>query len=156
MSILMRGAVSTAATAAVLLLALAGCSASGAAGPAASKAPPAQSATPAQSKTQACTSLENAVSNSTSRLAASFGQISTDPAKAIDGLQAVADAFDSGLTKVTNATVKSTGAKADASLKEMIVQVKAVIGRPSADTAKLKAAVTAVQADFTAIGTLCA
>lgn len=152
MSIRTRGAFGTVATVAALLIALTGCSASGAATPAASTAPPAAN----QSKTQACASLEGSVSDSTARLAASFGQISTDPAKAIDGLQAVADAFDSGLTKVTNATVKSTGAKADASLKEMIVQVKAVIGRPSADTAKLKAAVTAVQADFTAIGTLCA
>jgi hypothetical protein len=95
------------------------------------------------------------VSKSATNLAASFGQISSNPEKAIAGLQSLADAFDSGLSTVGNGAVRAAGAKADASLKEMITQVKAVIGTPSADTTRLKAAVAAVQADFTAIGTVC-
>lgn len=147
---LSRTALSTVLAGAALALALTGCSASGASSPAAST--PAAST---QSKTAACKSLETSVSASTTELASSFGEIATNPDKAIAGLQLVADAFDTGLKKISNAEVKKAGAAADASIKEMIVQVKAVIGNPSADTTKLKATVTAVQREFTAIGKVC-
>ena len=157
----------TAVTGTALALALAGCTASGsgasslaASAPAASapvaSAPAASApAASAQTKVAACKSLETSVSSSTAELASSFGEIATNPDRAISGLQSVADAFDAGLKKVSNAEVKRAGTAADDSIKEMIMQVKAVVGTPSADTTKLKAAVTDVQAEFTAIGKLC-
>jgi hypothetical protein len=144
MSILSRTALATVITGAALALALTGCSASGSA-----------TAAPTQTKTAACKSLESSVSKSTTALSSSFGEIGTNPEKAITGLQSVADAFDSGLKKVNNVQVKKAGAAADASIKNMIVQVKAVIGKPSADPSKLKDAVTQVQTEFTAIGKVC-
>ena len=153
MSTLSRTALSTVLAGATLALALTGCSAPGASSPVASAA--SAQAAPTQSKTAACKALETSVSASTTQLASSFGAIATHPDKAIEGLQLVADAFDTGLKKVSNAEVKKAGAAADDSIKEMIVQVKAVIGNPSADTTKLKATVTAVQRDFTAIGKVC-
>jgi hypothetical protein len=150
MSTLSRTALSTIITGAALALALTGCTASGATAPAAT-APAAST----QTKAAACKSLETSVKASTTDLASSFGEIATNPGKAVTGLQSVADAFDGGLAKVSNAQVKKAGTAADDSIKEMIVQVKAVIGSPSADTTKLKAAVTAVQTEFTAIGKLC-
>ncbi|MHC5798073.1 hypothetical protein ACVXZ4_18140 [Lacisediminihabitans sp. FW035] len=145
MSTLSRTAFATILTGAALALALTGCSAPGASSPAAAT----------QTKAAACKSLETSVSASTTELASSFGEISTNPDKAITGLQSVADAFDAGLKKVSNADVKKAGTAADDSIKEMIVEVKAVIGNPSADTTKLKAAVTNVQTEFTAIGKVC-
>ncbi len=147
----------TAVTGVALALALAGCTASGsgASSPAASAPAPSTPAASTQTKAAACKSLETSVSSSTAELASSFGEIATNPDRAIAGLQSVADAFDAGLKKVSNAEVKRAGRGADDSIKEMIVQVKAVVGTPSADTAKLKVAVTDVQAEFTAIGTLC-
>lgn len=150
MSILSRTALSTILTGAALTFALSGCSARTASSPAAS--------TPAaatQTKAAACKSLETSVKDSTTALASSFGEIGSNPDKAIVGLQSVADAFDVGLEKVSNAEVKKAGTAADDSIKEMIVQVKAVIGNPSADTTKLKTAVTDVQTEFTAVGKLC-
>jgi hypothetical protein len=145
MSTLSRTAFATVLTGAALVLALTGCSAPGASSPAAST----------QTKAAACKSLETSVSSSTTALASSFGEIGTNPEKAITGLQSVADAFDAGLKKVSNADVKKAGTAADDSIKEMIVEVKAVIGNPSADTTKLKAAVTNVQSEFSAIGKVC-
>ena len=147
----------TAVTGTALALALAGCTASGsgASSPAASAPAASAPAASAQTKVAACKSLETSVSSSTAELASSFGEIATNPDRAIAGLQLVADAFDAGLKKVSNAEVKRAGTAADDSIKEMIVQVKAVVGTPSADTTKLKAAVTDVQAEFTAIGKLC-
>ena len=147
----------TAVTGTALTLALAGCTASGsgASSPAASAPAASAPAASAQTKVAACKSLETSVSSSTAELASSFGEIATNPDRAIAGLQLVADAFDAGLKKVSNAEVKRAGTAADDSIKEMIVQVKAVVGTPSADTTKLKAAVTDVQAEFTAIGKLC-
>jgi hypothetical protein len=150
MSNLPRTAVATLLTGAALALALTGCTASGSAGAGASA--PAASA---QTKAAACRSLESSLRASTTDLAASFGEIGTNPDKAIAGLQAVADAFDTGLKKVSNAEVKRAGSTADGSIKAMIVQVKAVIGNPSADSTKLKAVFTDVQTEFTAIGKLC-
>jgi|GEM_PF-1908158 len=147
----------TAVTGTALALALAGCTASGsgASSPAASAPAASAPAASAQTKVAACKSLETSVSSSTAELASSFGEIATNPDRAIAGLQSVADAFDAGLKKVSNAEVKKAGTAADDSIKEMIMQVKAVVGTPSADTTKLKAAVTDVQAEFTAIGKLC-
>lgn len=147
----------TAVTGTALALALAGCTASGsgASSPAASAPAASAPAVSAQTKVAACKSLQTSVSSSTTELASSFGEIATNPDRAITGLQSVADAFDAGLKKVSNADVKRAGTAADDSIKEMIVQVKAVVGTPSADTTKLKAAVTDVQAEFTAIGKLC-
>ena len=145
-----RTALTTILGGAALALALTGCSASGASSPSAS-APEAST----QSTAAACTSLETSVSASATALASSFGEIGSNPDKAITGLQSVADAFDAGLKEVSNAGVKKAATAADDSIKEMIVQVKAVIGKPSADTAKLKAAVTTVQTEFSAIGKLC-
>lgn len=147
----------TAVTGTALALALAGCTASGsgASSPAASAPAASAPAASAQTKVAACKSLETSVSSSTAELASSFGEIATNPDRAISGLQSVADAFDAGLKKVSNAEVKKAGTAADDSIKEMIMQVKAVVGTPSADTTKLKAAVTDVQAEFTAIGKLC-
>jgi len=147
----------TAVTGTALVLALAGCTASGsgASSPAASAPAASAPAASAQTKVAACKSLETSVSSSTAELASSFGEIATNPDRAIAGLQSVADAFDAGLKKVSNAEVKKAGTAADDSIKEMIMQVKAVVGTPSADTTKLKAAVTDVQAEFTAIGKLC-
>lgn len=147
----------TAVTGTALALALAGCTASGsgASSPAASAPAASAPAASAQTKVAACKSLETSVSSSTAELASSFGEIATNPDRAIAGLQSVADAFDAGLKKVSNAEVKRAGTAADDSIKEMIMQVKAVVGTPSADTTKLKAAVTDVQAEFTAIGKLC-
>jgi len=147
----------TAVTGTALVLALAGCTASGsgASSPAASAPAASAPAASAQTKVAACKSLETSVSSSTAELASSFGEIATNPDRAISGLQSVADAFDAGLKKVSNAEVKKAGTAADDSIKEMIMQVKAVVGTPSADTTKLKAAVTDVQAEFTAIGKLC-
>lgn len=142
----------TAVTGTALALALAGCTASGSGASSPAASAPAASA---QTKVAACKSLETSVSSSTTELAASFGEIATNPDRAITGLQSVADAIDAGLKKVSNAEVKKAGTAADDSIKEMIVQVKAVVGNPSADTTKLKAAVTDVQAEFTAIGKLC-
>ena len=152
----------TAVTGTALVLALAGCTASGsgasspaASAPAASAPAASAPSASAQTKVAACKSLETSVSSSTAELASSFGEIATNPDRAIAGLQSVADAFDAGLKKVSNAEVKKAGTAADDSIKEMIMQVKAVVGTPSADTTKLKAAVTDVQAEFTAIGKLC-
>jgi len=147
----------TAVTGTALALALAGCTASGSgvSSPAVSAPAASAPAASAQTKVAACKSLETSVSSSTAELASSFGEIATNPDRAIAGLQSVADAFDAGLKKVSNAEVKRAGTAADDSIKEMIVQVKAVVGTPSADTTKLKAAVTDVQAEFTAIGKLC-
>ena len=142
----------TAVTGTALALALAGCTASGSGASSPAASAPAASA---QTKVAACKSLQTSVSPSTAELASSFGEIATNPDRAIAGLQLVADAFDAGLKKVSNAEVKRAGTAADDSIKEMIVQVKAVVGTPSADTTKLKAAVTDVQAEFTAIGKLC-
>jgi len=144
LSKLSRTALATLLTAAALALALTGCTAT-ASSPAAST----------QTKAAACKSLENSVKASTTELASSFSKIATDPDKAIVGLQSVADAFDSGLKKVSNSQVKKAGTAADDAIKGMIVEVKAAIGVPSADTTKLKAAVTTVQTEFTAIGELC-
>ena len=156
MSTLSRTALTAVLRAAVtgtaLALALAGCTASGSGASSPAASAPAASG---QTKVAACTSLQTSVSSSTTELASSFGEIATNPDRAITGLQSVADAFDAGLKKVSNADVKTAGTAADDSIKEMIVQVKAVVGTPSADTTKLKAAVTDVQAEFTAIGKLC-
>ncbi len=156
MSTLSRTALTAVLRAAVtgtaLALALAGCTASGSGASSPAASAPAASG---QTKVAACKSLQTSVSSSTTELASSFGEIATNPDRAITGLQSVADAFDAGLKKVSNADVKRAGTAADDSIKEMIVQVKAVVGTPSADTTKLKAAVTDVQAEFTAIGKLC-
>ena len=149
MSTLSRIALTTILAGAALTVALTGCT-SGSPAPAGSS-----TAASTQSKAAACKSLETSVSASTTELASSFGAIATNPDKAITGLQSVADAFDSGLKKVSNAEVKKAGTAADDSIKEMIVQVKAVIGKTSADTTKLKIAVTDVQAQFTSIGKIC-
>ncbi|MET4782851.1 hypothetical protein [Glaciihabitans sp. UYNi722] len=136
------------AASAATLIALAGCSGGGSA---------AGGGAPAgQSKTAACKALESSVSAASTDLNASLGNIASDPTAAVGKLQSVADAFDTGLKKVTNADVKKAGAKADDSLKAMITQVKGALADPAnADSTKLQASVTAVSDDFTAIGKVC-
>ncbi|MES2093343.1 MAG: hypothetical protein V4531_05965 [Actinomycetota bacterium] len=152
MSKLSRTALTTLFAGAALAFALTGCTAAGSGTSASATPAPTKSA---QSKTAACTSLETSVKASTTELASSFGSIATDPGKAVGGLQSVADAFDSGLAKLSNAQVKAAGTAANDSIKEMILEVKGLVANPSGDTGKLKTAVTAVQTEFTAIGKLC-
>lgn len=108
-----------------------------------------------QSKASACDTLKKSLSTSTETLQTSFGQMGTDPTKAIAGLHTFADAFDSGVSTVGKADVKQAAAKADASLKTMITEVESGMKDPSKGTTAVQAAVTAFQTDFASMAALC-
>lgn len=142
------------------LVALTGCSGAGTSAKSAptesapAKSAPADSSS-AQSKASACLALEQSLSSSTDALKTSFGELGTDPTKAIAGLNTFADAFDGGIAKVDNEPVGKAAAKADASLKAMIAEVQSSLNDPSKGTTNLQAAVKTFQTDFTGIATLC-
>lgn len=126
------------AGAAVLGIALTGCSAGG------------------QSTAQACSELQSSVQSASSDLSSSLGSLATDPDKSIDDLEKVSEAFSDGADKVSNADVKKAATTADKSMKNLVAELKDYVASDDkADTEGLQAASKDVQTDFTAIGEVC-
>ncbi len=109
-----------------------------------------------QSKAAACDALQRSVSAATSELSASMTDTTSDPAKAVTRIEAVATSFDKGLGAITNPEVKKVGATADAALTAMVAQFTSMLADPAkADTVTLQATLDAVESDFTAVGAVC-
>lgn len=135
-----------------LLLALSGCSAAG--GASGTSPSPEKPAT--QSKTAACAILEAAVSDSAEDLQTGFATLQTDPAGAVTKIQAVVDAMNAGLDKVTNDQVASTAQKASDDLQKLVDLATAALADPTnADAAAITDLAPVVQDDFTAMGEVC-
>ncbi|TIH38975.1 DUF4190 domain-containing protein [Subtercola vilae] len=108
-----------------------------------------------QSTTEACTILESSLSSSTSGLTQGLNDIASNPTQAVTSLQAVADAFDAGVSQISNPRILAVATTADTDLKAMIAAVTQYINDPSGGSGAVVSAATTVQSDFTAIGTAC-
>ena len=104
----------------------------------------------------ACEVLGQSVSVAASAMSSISTDMTKNPAKANAELQALSDAFDSGLKGVQNAKVYAAGVKAEGSLKLMAAELVTVKSNPtSAEAAKLVTDATAFEQDFDALATLC-
>jgi len=155
--------------AAAVMLALTGCSAPAttpASSTSATTAPVTSAPTPTptptaaaetgQTKAEACSALTASISSIASEMSSSLSELQSDPKKAMAKLDELSDSLHDGVKEVTNADVHAAGEKADKSLAKMISSAKKIIKNPAgADTSAYMKTVTAVQEDFTAVGTTC-
>jgi hypothetical protein len=135
MTISTRQTFAAVSAAALVVLALAGCAGG-------------------QSKADACKALESTMTSVTSDLNSSVGDFATDPSAAVKKMQSVDDALNKGLDKVSNADVKTAGAKAEKSLAAFVAAAQKFSDDPT-DSDALQKASTNVETDFTAIGKVC-
>lgn len=133
----LRGTMAAAATAAVLIAALAGCAGE-------------------QSKADACAIVNPAVTDASANLSAALDVIASNPTAAQAQLDAVSTTFANSSDKVTNADIRKVGDTAKASLAALVVDIKKYLGTSGSITdEQLGAAGDKVTADFTAIQAAC-
>jgi hypothetical protein len=127
------------AGAALLVAALAGCS-----------------AIDPNGKVQSCLTLAKAMPSITSAATSAMSDASSDPSKAVEGLKKANDKLDKAIADVKNPEVKKTAQTASDSLSEMTTELDAALADPaSADQDKLNASIKKMEDDFTAIDTVC-
>jgi len=153
--------------AAAVALGLAGCSAPAApASTTAATTAPSTSAAPTptetaaaggdQSKAEACQILSASVSSIAADMQSSMTELQSDPDKALKTLDSLSDSMHDGLEDVTQADVHAAGEKAYKSLVKMTDAAKTIIKNPAKfDAAAYTKTISAVQTDFTAVGTTC-
>lgn len=136
---LSRQSLALAATSAILVLAVSGCTAAS-----------------TQSKATACKSLLSSVDTVTSALNSSLSSLTSDPTSSLKKLQQASVTFHKGMDDITNPEVKKAGDKADAAVSTLSAAIKKALANPAdADSAKLSAASQSVSSAFVDVRDLC-
>jgi hypothetical protein len=107
-----------------------------------------------QSVDEACTSLSSTMGTATDTLQTALADLGNDPAKAVAALQEFAGSLAGAAADVENPEVRAQVDKAVAALNELVTAIQAGIEDPTKLT-EVMAGVGKVQAELTAIGTVC-
>jgi hypothetical protein len=80
----------------------------------------------------------------------------SDPLAGVDRIEAIADAFEAGVSQVTNEGIKALAEKARDSLRGVVTMLDGVLDHPdSVDPAAADSLAVQVQNDFNAIADAC-
>lgn len=130
-----------------------------------SPAASATSATPTESatadsddltKAAACLEIGNTANSAAATLNAALKDIGSDPKKSLTALQEFSATMKASIAKVNDPEVKAQSEKAVAAVDEVTAALEKLIKHPTAEAlTKLQEPLTKVDAEFTAIGTVC-
>lgn len=140
------------------LFSVAGCSAGG------SEAAPSSTATEApkpsataedQTVAEACDILNASMQDVGQQLMSSLTELQTDPTKAIELMDTIADELDTSLAEVGNDEVLTAGEDASGALHDFADTIETYLANPTGDTKVVTDSVTAVQDKLAAVSELC-
>ncbi|BDZ50340.1 hypothetical protein GCM10025867_25810 [Frondihabitans sucicola] len=159
-----RTVLPTVGLAALLVAGLAGCSPIGptessstAAAPASSAAAaPATAPASSQTKGQACTLLASSMETLSTKLSSEYTSFTNDPKAAVAAIQELSATFAANVRKVTEPGALALGQKAEADLATFVTAAQKAVAHPAAGVAAVQKQATALQKDFTQVGSYCA